>query len=90
MVRSGPGAPAEPEDIPAYIDAFPEIEGTLDPDDRDILESAFDFMMHCWDAAGVVDGVDGADRRLTALGAWVLPRALAWAWGEDFDDDNPL
>jgi hypothetical protein len=34
-----------------------------------------------WEAVGAVD----ADRRLTALGAWGLPRALARAWGSDFD-----
>jgi hypothetical protein len=33
--------------------------------------------MDAWRHSGVVD----ADLRLTALGAWLLPRALAFAWG---------
>jgi hypothetical protein len=32
-------------------------------------------------ALGVLD----EDERLTRLGAWVLPRALARAWGSRFD-----
>jgi hypothetical protein len=34
-----------------------------------------------WEAVGAVDG----DRRLTALGAWGLPRALVRAWDSDLD-----
>src|SRR5918993_2433826 len=38
----------------------------------------------CQEVDGKVDP-DDADRRLTALGAWGLPRALARAWGGDLN-----
>ena len=66
LVRSRAGAPARPGDLVACIDACPEIDGEVGPDDASFLESAFDSVLRCWEAAGVVD----ANRRLTALGAW--------------------
>ena len=44
----------------------------------DIITQAKPFV---WQAAGALD----AGLHLTELGRWGLPRALAWAWGGDFD-----
>jgi tetratricopeptide (TPR) repeat protein len=82
VVREGVGADASPEALLGYIDACPEIEGTIDPDEAPLLEMAFELVLPAWEAAGTVDD----KRRLTALGRWGLPRALAWAWGHHFDD----
>lgn len=41
-------------------------------------------MVPAGEAAGAID----SDRRLTALGRWDLPRALAWAWNGDFDNGD--
>lgn len=37
--------------------------------------------MEAWKLTGAID----SDHRLTDLGVWGLPRALAWAWGADLD-----
>jgi hypothetical protein len=84
-VRAGPGAPVDDHNLVGYINSCPEIDGELDPDDVTLIESAFDFVVYTWEAAGVVD----ENRRLTTLGTWVLPRALAWAWHADFDSTEP-
>lgn len=81
LVRAGVGAPADTGDLIGYIDSCPEVEGELDLDDAELVESAFDLVLDAWAAVDIVDG----GRRLTALGGWLLPRALAWAWGADFD-----
>jgi len=81
LVRGGVGASAEPAALVAAIDACPEVDGTADPDDAGLIELAFEVVLPTWEAVGAVDG----DRRLTALGAWGLPRALARAWGRDLD-----
>lgn len=81
LVRAGAGAPARPEDLIRYVDECPELDGERDPDDDPVLLFAFELVLPAWEAAGAVD----QHRRLTELGRWGLPRALAWAWGEDFD-----
>ena len=81
LVRSGVGASAEPGALVGYIDACPEIDGTVDPDDASLVEMAFELVLPAWEAAGAVD----EGRRLTPLGSWGLPRALAWAWSGVFD-----
>jgi hypothetical protein len=82
LVRAGPGADARPSAIVHAIVRCPEIGGEpIDADDRDHLDLVFELLLPAWEAAGVVD----EDRRLTRLGAWALPRALARAWGGDFD-----
>lgn len=58
-----------------------ELESGLDPDDEAHLETAFWILNLPWHALGVTD----RDQRLTELGAWILPRALARAWDADFD-----
>lgn len=85
LVRGGPGTAAAPRNLVALINDCPEVDGIVDPDETSILEAAFDSVLYSWEAAGVVDD----NRRLTALGSWLLPRALAWAWDADFDDENP-
>jgi hypothetical protein len=79
LVRGGVGTSAEPAALVAAINDCPEVDGTVDPDDADLVELAFEVVVPTWEAVGAVD----ADRRLTALGAWGLPRALARAWGSD-------
>ncbi len=81
LVRAGVGGPASPEDLVSYINDCPEVEGAIEPEDADPVEIAFKPVLATWEAAGAVDDA----RRLTALGRWGLPRALAWAWGHDFD-----
>jgi hypothetical protein len=80
LVRGGVGANADPAALVAAINACPEVDGTVDPD-ADLVELAFEVVLPTWEAVGAVD----ADRRLTELGAWGLPRALARAWGSDLD-----
>ncbi len=82
-VRAGPGAYAGPAQLSAYIDSCPEIEGEVDDEDRELIEAAFELLVPVWMAAGALD----ADSRLTELGRWGLPRALAWAWAGDLDTD---
>lgn len=82
VVREGEGANVSPEALVGYIDDCPEVEGVVDPDEAPLVEMAFELILPGWEAAGAVD----ENRRLTSLGRWGLPRALAWAWDHDFDD----
>ncbi|MCC7076488.1 MAG: hypothetical protein IT198_05130 [Acidimicrobiia bacterium] len=81
LVRAGPGADASPAKLVDHIDICPEVEGGVDDADRPLVEAAFGVVAPSWEAAGVID----ANRRLTPLGAWILPRMLTLAWGVDFD-----
>jgi hypothetical protein len=81
LVRGGVGTSADPAALVAAINDCPEVDGTVDPDDADLVELAFEVVLPTWEAVGAVD----ADRRLTALGVWGLPRALARAWDSDLD-----
>lgn len=80
LTRAGVGARAEPADLVRHIAACPEIEGAVDPDEVALVELGFEPAVAAWEATGALDG----QRRLTALGRWGLPRALAWAWGGAF------
>jgi hypothetical protein len=80
-VRAGTGIRAHPVDLTANIDACPEVDGEVDDDDRGLIKAAFGLLAEVWLAVHALD----ADYRLTELGRWGLPRALAWAWGGDFD-----
>lgn len=81
--RAGPGSAADPRALVAGISACPEVDMDLatEPGDRAIVEAIFALVIPAWKALGVVDAND----RLTALGAWALPRALALGLGGDFD-----
>jgi hypothetical protein len=78
-VRAGPGAPADPASLVAGIHACPEIElaPEFDPESDELVETAFGILEPSWQELGVLD----LDSRLTALGAWVLPRALLLVYG---------
>jgi hypothetical protein len=82
LIRAGVGARAWPEDLYAFADACPEIEGAYEPDDREPVEFAFGLIVPIWEAVGALDD----HRRLTELGRWGLPRALAWAWDGSLDE----
>ncbi len=77
LVRAGVGAVAAPPKLVDYIDACPELEGEVADADRALLQRAFQVVLAHWEAIGAVD----AEQRLTPLGRWGLPRALALAWG---------
>jgi hypothetical protein len=83
LVRAGPGAEARPADLVAAIHRCPEVETGPDVDleDDDLTDAGFAIVTTAWLALGLLD----RDDRLTAVGSWVLPRALARAWGSDFD-----
>jgi hypothetical protein len=81
LVRGGGGASAEPAVLVEAINTCPEVEGTVEEEDADLVELAFEVVLPTWQATGAVD----AQQRLTALGAWGLPVALARAWGGTLD-----
>lgn len=83
LVTEGIGARAWPEDLFELADKCPEIEGSYDADDREPIEFAFGLMVPIWEAVGALD----EHSRLTPLGHWGLPRALAWAWDGSLDED---
>jgi hypothetical protein len=82
LARAGVGARAWPEDLFELADRCPEIEGSYEADDREPIEFAFGLMVPVWEAVGALD----EHRRLTELGHWGLPRALAWAWDGSLDE----
>ena len=84
-VREGPGADASPRALVEGIRNCPEVEleSDLDLDDESHLDAAFWIVALPWHVLGLTD----PDQRLTRLGEWVLPRALARAWGGDFDQE---
>ncbi|GAA0336573.1 hypothetical protein NE235_25065 [Actinoallomurus spadix] len=82
LARAGVGARAHPSDLFSYADRCPEIEGSYDPDDREPVEQGFELIVPVWEAVGALD----EHRRLTPLGHWGLPRALAWAWDGSLDE----
>lgn len=82
LVGKGVGTRAWAEDLFELADKCPEIEGSYDPDDREPIVFAFGLMVPVWEAVGALD----EHRRLTALGHWGLPRALAWAWDGSLDE----
>ncbi len=82
LARAGVGTRAWAEDLFALSDKCPEIEGSYDADDREPIEFAFGLIVPIWEAVGALD----EHRRLTPLGHWGLPRALAWAWDGSLDE----
>ncbi len=82
LVRGGVGTRAWAEDLYRLADDCPEIEGDYEADDREPIEFAFGLIVPIWEAIGALD----EHRRLTDLGHWGLPRALAWAWDGSLDE----
>jgi hypothetical protein len=84
-VRDGPGANASPDALVDGIRNCPEVvsESGIDFDEESHLEAAFWIIALPWQVLGLID----PDQRLTALGQWILPRALARAWGGNFDQE---
>ncbi len=82
-VRAGAGGDASPEGLVEAFRSCPEVEDAdeLDDEDAEYLETAFGILALPWHLLGLTD----ADDRLTELGEWILPRALARAWSGDFD-----
>jgi len=82
-VRHGPGADASPDALVDGIRNCPEVvsESPLDLDEESHLEAAFWIIALPWQVLGLTD----TDQRLTQLGQWILPRALAKASGGNFD-----
>lgn len=82
-VRGGPGTDASPIALVDGIRNCPEVDSDngIDLDEESHLEAAFWIVALPWHALGLID----RDQRLTPIGAWILPRALARAWGGSFD-----
>jgi hypothetical protein len=57
------------------------IEDDVVSDDLEAVERGLAWLDTIWRSIGLIDGED----RLTAVGEWVLPRALCHAWGASFD-----
>jgi hypothetical protein len=85
LVRASSGADASPDSLVEGIRTCPEVEleSEIDIDDESALDAAFWMIVVPWHLLGLTD----RDERLTPLGAWVLPRALARAWQGDFDQE---
>jgi hypothetical protein len=81
LVRGGPGTAAGPADLITMIGTCPEVEGWVAEDEQAALAHVFALVTFPWERLGLLDD----RRRLTALGAWTLPRGLTLAWGVDFD-----
>lgn len=82
-VRDGPSGDASPDALVDRIRNCPEVvtESGIDFDEESHLEAAFWIIALPWQVIGLID----PDQRLTALGQWILTRALARAWGGNFD-----
>ena len=81
LVRRGVGAEATAEAWVADLHALPDLIDIEqeDPDDAWAFESALSVLVPLWQTLGILD-----DRgRLTTLGRWGLPMALAEVWLPD-------
>lgn len=76
LVRGGAGAAADPMQLVQNINRCPEVTTTVPRRDMPAVADVFARTLHAWELTGVLDD----DGRLTALGAWLLPRALLDAW----------
>ena len=78
LVRSGPGTRADADALLALAAGCLELDNAAaDPDLAPVLKTAFGALAPVWRALGALD----AEHKLTPLGAWGLPLALARAWG---------
>jgi hypothetical protein len=77
LVRAGAGADASPEQLVRNINRCPEVTTSIPKRDAPAVASAFAVALPAWRLAGAIDD----EQRLTPLGVWLLPHALAQAWG---------
>jgi hypothetical protein len=78
LVRAGPGTPAAPDRLVALSARCLDVDSAAaDPALAPTLVAAFEAVLPVWRSLGAVDAED----RVTALGVWGLPLALARAWG---------
>jgi hypothetical protein len=76
LVREGAGADADPARYVRLVNRCPEVGGGGIPArDAPGVVAAFEEVLFSWELTGAVD-----DGRLTAVGVWLLPRALLAAW----------
>lgn len=80
LVRDGFGTPVDPDGLVARINRCPEVSTSVHRRDAPRVAAAFALTLHAWERSGVLDD----QGRLTRLGAWLLPRALARRWGGRF------
>ncbi|QBI19013.1 hypothetical protein ER308_05280 [Egibacter rhizosphaerae] len=77
LVRGGVGTNADVESLAGHIARCPHVEEQeLDEDDEAVLRRGLAIVSELLAHLGALD----ASHRLTALGRWGLPRALARAW----------
>jgi hypothetical protein len=78
LVRCGPGCLADPDTLVALAARCLEVDSAAaDPKAGPTMRHAFSAVVPVWEALGAID----AEAKLTPLGAWGIPRALARAWG---------
>jgi hypothetical protein len=61
-------------------DLYDWIEDDVNPDELVTIEMATAWTDRMWNTIGVTN-----EERLTESGAWLLPRAVCFAWGASFD-----
>ncbi|CAI9417680.1 SEC-C domain-containing protein [Nocardioides sp. T2.26MG-1] len=85
LVRRGVGSELDAGQVVDDLAAMPEIETDELPEEGD-FRLVVEVLAPLWQALGAVD----ADRRLTALGWWGLPRALHLVWsGDELERSEP-
>jgi hypothetical protein len=78
LVRGGVGTAAGPDELLTLSAQCLDIDSAaVEPEMVPILRTGFAALQPVWVGLGAVDGKG----RLTGLGAWGLPVALARAWG---------
>jgi hypothetical protein len=83
LTRAGPGTPVDPQSLLVLAARCMDVDsGAVEPQSAARMRMAFEVVVPVWRAVGAI----GNDGLLTLLGAWGLPRALAWAWGGSLDD----
>lgn len=81
VVGAGPGAAADPDTLADHAATGAPSE----PGHAAVAARAFEVAVPALELLGILDG----DRRLTRLGAWLLPRGACLVWGRDFDAVSP-
>lgn len=77
IAGAGAGTSASPEHLARVLEIDDEANTSA-------VRQVFEHYVTQWQTIGAVD----AEHMLTPLGHWLLPRALARAWGGDFDSPS--